>query len=82
MVLVFSRIASRISSRIKELAGIPATLSEDMKTKATIELRALRLLNFQRQVRKTHMDALLLIDLNNGNLHLLYILGSVIFALL
>ncbi|XP_052775385.1 transcription activator BRG1-like isoform X2 [Mya arenaria] len=47
-----NRIAARISSRIKELQGIPATLSDDMKTKATVELRALRLLNFQRQLRQ------------------------------
>ncbi|KAL4236408.1 Transcription activator BRG1 [Mactra antiquata] len=47
-----NRIAARVSSRVKELQGIPATLSDDMKLKATIELRALRLLNFQRQLRQ------------------------------
>ena len=46
------RVATRISYRIKELQNIPAALSDDMKTKANIELRALRLLNFQRQVRR------------------------------
>ena len=49
MVYIY-RIAARIAGRIKELQEIPATLSDDMKMKATIELRALRLLNFQRQV--------------------------------
>ena len=46
----YCRIAGRISLRIKELQNLPANLSEDLKTKATMELRALRLLNFQRQV--------------------------------
>uniref|UniRef100_K1P321 Putative global transcription activator SNF2L4 n=1 Tax=Magallana gigas TaxID=29159 RepID=K1P321_MAGGI len=46
-----NRIAARISSRIKELQDLPATMPEDMRTKAMIELRALRLLNFQRQLR-------------------------------
>ncbi|KAK3584043.1 hypothetical protein CHS0354_018347 [Potamilus streckersoni] len=46
-----NRIANRIGQRIKELSTLPATLSEDMKIKAMIEQRALRLLNFQRQLR-------------------------------
>ena len=46
----YFRIAARISTRIKELQDLPATMPEDMRTKAMIELRALRLLNFQRQV--------------------------------
>ena len=49
-IILFCRIAGRISLRIKELQSIPANLSEELKTKATMELRALRLLNFQRQV--------------------------------
>ncbi|KAK3089324.1 hypothetical protein FSP39_002728 [Pinctada imbricata] len=46
-----NRIAARISSRIQELQNLPAIMADDMKTKAMIELRALRLLNFQRQLR-------------------------------
>ncbi|XP_070196110.1 probable global transcription activator SNF2L2 [Littorina saxatilis] len=46
-----NRIAARISERIKELAKMPATMAEDMRTKAMIELRALRLINFQRSLR-------------------------------
>lgn len=46
----FQRIAARIGHRIKELNHLPAVMSEDMKCKAMIEYRALRLLNFQRQV--------------------------------
>ncbi|XP_063431293.1 probable global transcription activator SNF2L2 isoform X2 [Mytilus trossulus] len=46
-----NRIAARIGHRIKELHNLPAVMPEDMKCKAMIELRALRLLNFQRQLR-------------------------------
>lgn len=46
-----NRIAVRIGHRIKELQNIPAVMPEDMKCKAMIEMRALRLLNFQRQLR-------------------------------
>jgi hypothetical protein len=45
-------VTSRISLRIQELQTLPVVMSEDLKTKAMIELRALRLLNFQRQVGK------------------------------
>ena len=47
---VFYRVATRISLRIKELQNLPAVMNEELKTKAMMELRALRLLNFQRQV--------------------------------
>lgn len=46
-----NRIAARIGHRIKELQHLPAIMPDDMKIKAMIELRALRLLNFQRQLR-------------------------------
>jgi len=45
-----SRVSARIAYRIKELQELPAVFPDDMKVKAMIELRALRLLNFQRQV--------------------------------
>lgn len=54
LFVLYFRIAARISSRIKELQDLPATMPEDMRTKAMIELRALRLLNFQRQVTFYH----------------------------
>jgi SWI/SNF-related matrix-associated actin-dependent regulator of chromatin subfamily A protein 2/4 len=41
---------NRIGQRIKELQNLPATLSEPLRVKAEIELRALRLLGFQNQV--------------------------------
>ena len=45
-----NRVATRITMRIHELSGLPAVLPEDLKIKAMIELKALRLLNFQRSV--------------------------------
>jgi SWI/SNF-related matrix-associated actin-dependent regulator of chromatin subfamily A protein 2/4 len=47
-----NRIAQRIAHRISELSNLPANLPEDLRTKAMIELRALRLLNFQKQLRQ------------------------------
>jgi len=38
--------------RLKELSDIPSSMSEDLLCKAQVELRALRLLNFQRQLRQ------------------------------
>ncbi|EDO48116.1 predicted protein [Nematostella vectensis] len=46
-----NRIQARIIQRIKELEGLPGNLPDDLRIKAMIELRALRLLNFQKQLR-------------------------------
>lgn len=46
-----NRVAARISHRMEELSNLPTTMSEDLRIKAEIELRALRVLNFQRQLR-------------------------------
>merc|ERR550534_2102793 len=46
-----NRLAGRIAHRIDELSNLPMNVAEDVKTKAEIELRALRLLNFQRSLR-------------------------------
>lgn len=46
-----NRIQARIVLRIKELEGLPGSIAEDLRMKAMIELRALRLLNFQKQLR-------------------------------
>ena len=46
-----NRLAARIAHRIDELNNLPVNMAEDVKTKAEIELRALRLLNFQRSLR-------------------------------
>ena len=45
-----NRIAARIAHRIKELENIPSVMSDDLRMQAMIELKALRLLNYQRQV--------------------------------
>uniref|UniRef100_T1JZ96 Uncharacterized protein n=2 Tax=Tetranychus urticae TaxID=32264 RepID=T1JZ96_TETUR len=47
-----NKIAQRIAHRIEELQNISANLPEDLKVKAMTELRALRLVNFQRQLRR------------------------------
>ena len=46
-----NRLAARIAHRIDELNNLPLNMADDVKTKAEIELRALRLLNFQRSLR-------------------------------
>lgn len=48
----FCRLQARIAHRIQELESLPGSLPGDLRTKATIELKALRLLNFQRQVTR------------------------------
>lgn len=44
-------MASRIALRMEELSNLPANMPEDLRMKAQVELRALRVLNFQRQLR-------------------------------
>lgn len=48
---LYFRIQGRIFHRIHELQQLPDTLSDGMRRKAMIELRALRLLEFQKQLR-------------------------------
>lgn len=50
LVLLF-RIATRIAYRMDELSNLPTHMSEEIRLKAEIELRSLRVLNFQRQLR-------------------------------
>lgn len=47
-----NRIAQRIALRIKELEHLPANICEDIRIKAMMELRALRLVHFQKQLRQ------------------------------
>jgi SWI/SNF-related matrix-associated actin-dependent regulator of chromatin subfamily A member 2/4 len=48
----------RIGSRLQELErDIPGNLAEDLRRKALIEFKALRLLGFQRQLRKEVCDS-------------------------
>ncbi|KAL0979957.1 hypothetical protein UPYG_G00192090 [Umbra pygmaea] len=46
------RLQARIAHRIQELESLPGALPPDLRSKATVELKALRLLNFQRQLRQ------------------------------
>ena len=46
-----NRMAARITLRMEQLKNLPTNMSEDLRLQAQIELRALRVLNFQRQLR-------------------------------
>ncbi|KYB25022.1 brahma [Tribolium castaneum] len=46
-----NRLVSRIAARMEQLSNLPTNMSEELRIQAQIELRALRCLNFQRQLR-------------------------------
>ncbi|XP_056642745.1 ATP-dependent helicase brm-like isoform X1 [Diorhabda sublineata] len=46
-----NRVAARIASRMEQLSNLPTNLSDEVRLQVQIELRALRCLNFQRQLR-------------------------------
>ncbi|XP_061715544.1 ATP-dependent helicase brm [Cydia pomonella] len=46
-----NRIAARIAHRMDVLSNLPANISDELRLQAQIELRALRVLNFQKQLR-------------------------------
>lgn len=46
-----NRMAARIALRMSQLKNLPTNMPEDLRIQAQIELRALRVLNFQRQLR-------------------------------
>ncbi|KAL1500937.1 hypothetical protein ABEB36_006353 [Hypothenemus hampei] len=46
-----NRVVARIAARIEQVSNLPANISDKLKLHAQIELRALRCLNFQRQLR-------------------------------
>ncbi|XP_037871728.1 ATP-dependent helicase brm [Bombyx mori] len=46
-----NRIAARIAHRIEILSNLPANMPDDLRLQAQIELRALRVINFQKQLR-------------------------------
>ena len=48
---LYCRVAARIAQRIEQLSNLPTTIPEDLRVQAQIELRALKVLNFQRQLR-------------------------------
>ncbi|CAG9862723.1 unnamed protein product [Phyllotreta striolata] len=45
------RVAARIAARIEQVSNLPTNMSEKLRLQAQIELRALRCLNLQRQLR-------------------------------
>lgn len=46
-----NRVAARIAARIEQVSNLPTDMSDKLRLQAQIELRALRCLNFQRQLR-------------------------------
>ncbi|XP_012139064.1 ATP-dependent helicase brm isoform X5 [Megachile rotundata] len=46
-----NRVAARIALRMEQLSNLPTNMPEDLRIQAQIELRMLRVLNFQRQLR-------------------------------
>ncbi|XP_066257034.1 ATP-dependent helicase brm-like [Euwallacea similis] len=46
-----NRVAARIAARIEQVSNLPSDISDKLRLHAQIELRALRCLNFQRQLR-------------------------------
>ncbi|GMS95686.1 hypothetical protein PENTCL1PPCAC_17861 [Pristionchus entomophagus] len=53
-----NRISNRIGLRIDALSSLPVDIPPHLRVKAEIELRALRLVNFQAQIRNEVMGAL------------------------
>lgn len=49
--MFLNRVAARISLRMEQLSNLPTNMPEDLRIQAQIELRMLRVLNFQRQLR-------------------------------
>ena len=52
VIVIVVRIKNRIIHRISELENLPPSLPDQMLRRAMIEVRALRLLDFQRQVKR------------------------------
>ncbi|XP_071859810.1 ATP-dependent helicase brm-like [Bombus fervidus] len=46
-----NRVATRIALRMEQLNSLPTNMPEDLRIQVQIELRMLRVLNFQRQLR-------------------------------
>ena len=48
---VFFRLQTRISTRLQELEHMPAHMSAELRNEALIELKSLKLLQLQKQLR-------------------------------
>ena len=57
------RIHARIAHRVHDLESLHVDLADDLRRKAMIELRALRLLEFQKQVRERPIDIVVMLSL-------------------
>ena len=51
MAFVVFSLQTRIVTRLQELEQIPAQMSTQLRTRALIELKSLKLLQFQKQLR-------------------------------
>lgn len=56
-----NRVAARIALRMEQLSNLPTNMPEDLRIQAQIELRMLRVLNFQRQLRSEVIITILII---------------------
>ncbi|CAF3613369.1 unnamed protein product [Rotaria sp. Silwood1] len=52
------RVLNRISNRLQELEHMPAQMNVDLRTQALIELKSLKLLQFQKQLRNEILNTM------------------------
>ncbi len=52
MIFFFFRSLNRISNRLQELEHMPANMNVELRTRTLIELKSLKLLQFQKQLRQ------------------------------
>lgn len=50
-LLIICRLQNRIQTRLQELEHMPAQMSVHLRTRALIELKSLKLMQFQKQLR-------------------------------
>lgn len=60
-IKTINRVAARIALRMEQLSNLPTNMPEDLRIQAQIELRMLRVLNFQRQLRSEVIITILII---------------------
>lgn len=51
-MILYSSTVNRISTRVQELEYMPANMNVQLRTRALIELKSLKLLQFQKQLRQ------------------------------
>lgn len=61
------RVAARIALRMEQLSNMPTNMPEDLRIQSQIELRMLRVLNFQRQLRSEVITIKILTIYSNCN---------------